>query len=72
MLGDAGYGATLGGLGSGQALVAAYVLAGELAAADGDHRTAFVRYEHQIKDFARGCQKAANAIWLADYSRFLR
>jgi 2-polyprenyl-6-methoxyphenol hydroxylase-like FAD-dependent oxidoreductase len=59
LLGDAGYGATLGGLGTGQALVAAYVLAGELAAAGGDHRAAYARYEHQIRDFARGCQKIA-------------
>ena len=35
------YGDTLGGFGTGLAIVGAYVLAGELAAAGGDHRTAF-------------------------------
>ncbi|MFC9535570.1 FAD-dependent monooxygenase [Streptomyces sp. NPDC056975] len=57
LLGDAGYGATMGGMGTGVAIVGAYVLAGELALADGDHRTAFAAYEAQIGDFAKGCQK---------------
>ncbi len=59
LLGDAGYGATVGGLGTGLAIVGAYVLAGELATAGGDHRAAFTRYEDQIRDYARGCQKTA-------------
>ncbi|KUL26097.1 hypothetical protein ADL12_33460 [Streptomyces regalis] len=45
LLGDAGYGATMGGMGAGVAIVGAYVLAGELALAGGDHRTAFAAYE---------------------------
>ncbi|GHB65157.1 FAD-dependent oxidoreductase [Streptomyces viridiviolaceus] len=57
LLGDAGYGATMGGMGTGVAVVGAYVLAGELALAGGDHRTAFAQYESRIRDFARGCQK---------------
>ncbi|MET7536644.1 FAD-dependent monooxygenase [Streptomyces sp. NPDC005507] len=57
LLGDAGYGATMGGMGTGVAIVGAYVLAGELALAGGDHRTAFTAYEAQIGDFAKGCQK---------------
>lgn len=57
LLGDAGYGATMGGMGTGVAVVGAYVLAGELALAGGDHRTAFAAYEAQIGDFAKGCQK---------------
>lgn len=57
LLGDAGYGATMGGMGTGVAIVGAYVLAGELALADGEHRTAFAAYEAQIGDFAKGCQK---------------
>ncbi|MCT9009919.1 FAD-dependent monooxygenase [Streptomyces rhizosphaerihabitans] len=57
LLGDAGYGATMGGMGTGVAIVAAYVLAGELALAGGDHRTAFAEYENRIRDFAKGCQK---------------
>ncbi|MFH8939011.1 FAD-dependent monooxygenase [Streptomyces griseosporeus] len=62
LLGDAGYGATMGGMGTGTAMVAAYVLAGELALAGGDHRTAFAAYEDRIRDFAKNCQKrSANA-----------
>ncbi|MEV6765836.1 FAD-dependent monooxygenase [Streptomyces sp. NPDC051105] len=57
LLGDAGYGATMGGMGTGVAVVGAYVLAGELALAGGDHRTAFAEYETRIRDFAKGCQK---------------
>ncbi|WP_328550938.1 BTAD domain-containing putative transcriptional regulator [Streptomyces sp. NBC_00366] len=57
LLGDAGYGATMGGMGTGVAIVGAYVLAGELALAGGDFRTAFAEYETRIRDFANGCQK---------------
>ncbi|MGV9348046.1 FAD-dependent monooxygenase [Streptomyces spiralis] len=57
LLGDAGYGATMGGMGTGVAIVGAYVLAGELALAGGDHRTAFAAYEGRVRDFAKGCQK---------------
>ncbi|EST33679.1 hypothetical protein M878_12400 [Streptomyces roseochromogenus subsp. oscitans DS 12.976] len=57
LLGDAGYGATMGGTGTGVAIVGAYVLAGELALAGGDHRTALAEYESRITGFAKGCQK---------------
>lgn len=57
LLGDAGYGATMGGMGTGAAIVGAHVLAGELALAGGDHRTAFAEYENRIRSFAKGCQK---------------
>ncbi|MFE0249936.1 FAD-dependent monooxygenase [Streptomyces sp. NPDC059010] len=59
LLGDAGYGATMGGMGTGVAVVGAYVLAGELALAGGDHRTAFAAYESRISAFAKGCQKTS-------------
>ncbi|MGW7491994.1 FAD-dependent monooxygenase [Streptomyces sp. NPDC054786] len=59
LLGDAGYGATMGGMGTGLAIVGAYVLAGELAAAGGDHRTAFAAYEAELRDYAEACQKLA-------------
>lgn len=52
LIGDAGYGSTLGGMGTGLAIVSAYVLAGEMAAG-GD---AFARYEALIGPYARGCQ----------------
>ncbi|MFK4099208.1 FAD-dependent monooxygenase [Streptomyces sp. NPDC019531] len=59
LLGDSGYGATMGGMGTGVAIVGSYVLAGELALAGGDHRTAFAAYEARITDFAKGCQKTS-------------
>jgi len=60
LVGDAAYGATLGGLGTGLAMVGAYVLAGELAAAGGDHRVGFANYQREITSYARGCQKLAD------------
>ncbi|WP_067534336.1 FAD-dependent monooxygenase [Nocardia crassostreae] len=60
LLGDAGYGNTLAGFGTGLAVVGAYVLAGELAIADGDHATAFARYEEIMKRYLRMAD-AANA-----------
>ncbi|RAY16758.1 FAD-dependent oxidoreductase [Actinomadura craniellae] len=56
LVGDAACGATIGGMGTGTAVVAAYVLAGELARAQGDHRAAFARYEHRLRKYAEGCQ----------------
>jgi 2-polyprenyl-6-methoxyphenol hydroxylase-like FAD-dependent oxidoreductase len=60
LVGDAASGATIGGMGNGTALVAAYTLAGELAAAAGDHTVAFPRYEARIGDFARRAQKGGD------------
>nr|WP_042186330.1 FAD-dependent monooxygenase [Kibdelosporangium sp. MJ126-NF4]CEL17211.1 Oxidoreductase [Kibdelosporangium sp. MJ126-NF4]CTQ91559.1 Oxidoreductase [Kibdelosporangium sp. MJ126-NF4] len=57
LLGDAGFGGTCGGMGTGAALVCAYVLAGELARAD--YRTAFARYESLVRPYVTGCQKSA-------------
>lgn len=45
LVGDAGYANTLGGFGTGLAMVGAYVLAGELVAARGDHAAAFAAYD---------------------------
>ncbi|MFF9196635.1 FAD-dependent monooxygenase [Streptomyces sp. NPDC014779] len=56
LVGDAACGATIGGMGTGTAVVAAYVLAGELARVQGDHRTAFARYERRLRTYAEGCQ----------------
>ncbi|MEU0371895.1 FAD-dependent monooxygenase [Streptomyces sp. NPDC006283] len=56
LVGDAACGATIGGMGTGTAMVAAYVLAGELAQARGEHRTAFTRYESRLRKYAKGCQ----------------
>ncbi|MFB6438072.1 FAD-dependent monooxygenase [Streptomyces sp. NPDC056411] len=57
LLGDAAYGATLGGMGTGSAVIGAYVLAGELALAGGDHRTAFARYERAFRPYVTQCQQ---------------
>lgn len=65
LVGDAGYcpGPAVGGSTS-VAVLGAYVLAGELARADGDHLRAFAAYELQMRDpvhrsrsFARGAAK---------------
>jgi 2-polyprenyl-6-methoxyphenol hydroxylase-like FAD-dependent oxidoreductase len=60
LVGDAANGATLGAMGTGTAVVAAYVLAGELATAGGDHRTAFARYEEAVRGYAQGTQKGGD------------
>ncbi|MEV4612584.1 FAD-dependent monooxygenase [Kitasatospora sp. NPDC049258] len=58
LLGDAGYCPTpLAGLGTSLALVGAYVLAGELAAAAGDHRVAFGRYDEVMRPYVRQAQQ---------------
>ena len=60
VIGDAGYAAGPGGNGTGTAVVAAYVLAGELAAASGDHQSAFARYEQRLRGYVAGGQKQAS------------
>jgi len=63
LIGDAGYAAGPGGNGTGTAVVAAYVLAGELAAARGDYRTAFGRYERLLRPYvARGQKQATGGL----------
>ncbi|MDT2005343.1 FAD-dependent oxidoreductase [Rhodococcus opacus] len=68
LLGDAAYGNTLGGFGTGLALVGAYVLAGELAAADGDHRVAFGRYDEQMHRYAKVARTGGAGPFLAPKS----
>jgi 2-polyprenyl-6-methoxyphenol hydroxylase-like FAD-dependent oxidoreductase len=52
LLGDAGYcAAPTSGRGASQALIGAYVLAGELAVAGGDHTVAFATYEREMRGF---------------------
>jgi 2-polyprenyl-6-methoxyphenol hydroxylase-like FAD-dependent oxidoreductase len=62
LLGDAAYGGTLGGQGTSLAIVGAHVLAGELAAARGDHMVAFARYEARMRPYATSCQKGAERV----------
>ncbi|MCG5219405.1 FAD-dependent monooxygenase [Streptosporangium soli] len=74
LLGDAAYCASpLSGMGTGLAVVGAYVLAGELAAAGGDHRTGFARYEAEMRDYAGRCQKQGDGVakLMVPESRFM-
>jgi 2-polyprenyl-6-methoxyphenol hydroxylase-like FAD-dependent oxidoreductase len=58
LVGDAGYCASpLSGMGTSLAVVGAYVLAGELHAAGGDHVRAFTQYDGRMRGFVAACQK---------------
>jgi 2-polyprenyl-6-methoxyphenol hydroxylase-like FAD-dependent oxidoreductase len=58
LVGDAGYAPSLAsGQGTSLALVGAYVLAGELKAAAGDHVVAFSRYEAKMRGFVAKNQR---------------
>jgi 2-polyprenyl-6-methoxyphenol hydroxylase-like FAD-dependent oxidoreductase len=60
LLGDAAAAVSLlAGEGTGLAMIEAYVLAGELERAAGDHRLAFERHEALLKAFIEGKQKSA-------------
>ncbi|MEV6555609.1 FAD-dependent monooxygenase [Nocardia sp. NPDC051756] len=53
LVGDSAYGNTLAGFGTGLAVVGAYVIAGELALADGDYTVAFARYNEIMRNYAK-------------------
>ncbi|MFC9694278.1 FAD-dependent monooxygenase [Kribbella sp. NPDC056951] len=58
LVGDAGYCASpLSGMGTSLAIVGAYVLAGELHLAGGDHVRAFAAYDVRMRDLVTACQK---------------
>jgi 2-polyprenyl-6-methoxyphenol hydroxylase-like FAD-dependent oxidoreductase len=60
LVGDAAYAPSfLSGQGTSMALVGAYVLAGELAAAKGDHRRTFAAYERVMRPFVEHNQDLA-------------
>ncbi|WP_433712437.1 FAD-dependent monooxygenase [Nocardia sp. CA-084685] len=68
LVGDAGYCASpLSGQGADLSLVGAYILAGELAAAGGDHTIAFARYRAEMLPMVRACQNIAEGVgkWYA-------
>jgi 2-polyprenyl-6-methoxyphenol hydroxylase-like FAD-dependent oxidoreductase len=67
LLGDAAYGSTLGGFGTGLAVVGAYVLAGELLSAD--HRVAFRDYEEQLRVYSKVTRKGNAGPFLAPPTR---
>jgi 2-polyprenyl-6-methoxyphenol hydroxylase-like FAD-dependent oxidoreductase len=73
LLGDAAWCASpLSGMGTGMAVVGAYVLAGELAEAGGDHGLAFDRYEALMRPFVEKCQGIADGgtDWFVPRTRF--
>jgi 2-polyprenyl-6-methoxyphenol hydroxylase-like FAD-dependent oxidoreductase len=60
LFGDAAFCASpISGQGTGLAIVGAYVLAGELAAARGDHAAGFAAYERRMRDWVAVAQKFA-------------
>ena len=60
LVGDAACGPTLiTGQGTSMAVVGAYVLAGELAAAGGDYHSAFTRYEQECRSYMEQNQQIA-------------
>jgi 2-polyprenyl-6-methoxyphenol hydroxylase-like FAD-dependent oxidoreductase len=77
LLGDAGWcGSPLAGLGTSMSLVGAYVLAGELAAANGDHERGFAAYQRVLEPYVKAgtelppggmkgfAPRSRSAIWL--------
>ena len=72
LLGDAAYcPSLLAGQGSAFAMAGAYVLARELARAEGDHQAAFASYERKFKPFMDAKQHAAQRFggWFAPRTR---
>jgi 2-polyprenyl-6-methoxyphenol hydroxylase-like FAD-dependent oxidoreductase len=73
LLGDAAWcPSPLSGMGTGMAVVGAYVLAGELAEARGDYRSAFEKYENLMREFVQRCQGIADGgtDWFVPRTRF--
>ena len=69
LLGDSAYGNTLGGFGTGLAVVGAYVLAGELHRAGGDHTVAFRRYTELFRPYAKVSRQGNAGRFLAPHTR---
>jgi 2-polyprenyl-6-methoxyphenol hydroxylase-like FAD-dependent oxidoreductase len=57
LVGDAAGGTSIGGMGTGTAIVGAYVLAGELTATPDDFAGAFARYQARLAPYAAACSK---------------
>lgn len=74
LVGDAAHGLPLFGDGSSKAMIGAYVLAGELAAAGGEHRQAFARYEDRHRRFVEANVniRAASRLLIPDTAAAIR
>jgi 2-polyprenyl-6-methoxyphenol hydroxylase-like FAD-dependent oxidoreductase len=73
LVGDAAWCASpLSGMGTGMAIIGAYVLAGELAEANGEYQVAFKNYEGLMRAFVEKCQGIADggAEWFVPRTRF--
>lgn len=72
LIGDAAHcGSPMSGMGTSMAIIGAYILAGELKEANGDHSIAFNRYEEQMRGFVNNCQQMAEGIeWFIPTTRF--
>ncbi len=72
LLGDAGYCASpMSGMGTSMAVIGAYILAGELKAANGNHVIAFNKYETMMRPLVSACQKLAEgAEWFVPQTKF--
>lgn len=69
LVGDAAYGNALGGFGTGLAVVGAYVLAGELMTAGGDHLRALAAYDRKFRDYAKVADRVNAGALLAPPTR---
>ncbi|GAA2597876.1 FAD-dependent monooxygenase [Winogradskya consettensis] len=69
LLGDSAYGNTLGGFGTGLAIVGAYVLAGELFRAGGDYKVAYAQYESKFRGYAKVSEQVSAGRLLAPQTR---
>jgi 2-polyprenyl-6-methoxyphenol hydroxylase-like FAD-dependent oxidoreductase len=73
LIGDAAFCISLaGGQGSALAMISAYVLAGELACAEGRHKEAFRAYEALLRDYIASKQRGAERFAAAFAPRTLR
>jgi 2-polyprenyl-6-methoxyphenol hydroxylase-like FAD-dependent oxidoreductase len=73
LLGDAAWcPSPLSGMGTGMAVVGAYVLAGEMAEGSGDYHIAFENYETLMREFVEKCQGIADGgtDWFVPKTRF--
>lgn len=72
LLGDAAWcPSPLSGMGTGMAVVGAYILAGELKEANGDYIMAFDRYESLMRDYTVRCQNMVDgADWFVPRTRW--
>jgi 2-polyprenyl-6-methoxyphenol hydroxylase-like FAD-dependent oxidoreductase len=72
LLGDAAHCASpMSGMGTSMAIIGAYILAGELKAADGDYQKAFASYEAYMREFVLRCQDLANGVdWFVPKTKF--